>query len=175
MLCGKLTDVPVQVHAPPHPVLRHWLAIARSKDSPSPIFRSACAEIGRLLLYEATNNWLPTVDIVVKTPVGSAPSTIVDPTRPVKVRSGPSCKESSASKGADRCLVVQLIPILRAGLILLENAATMLPASQTFHVGYVRNEETLQVRCPLGQTLLHCSCAWAAATDPVTACRRAPT
>lgn len=39
----------------------------------------------------------------------------------------------------------QVIPILRAGLIMLEQAATMLPASQTFHVGYERNEETLQV------------------------------
>ena len=68
-------------------MLRHWLAIARSKESPSPIFRSACAEIGRLLLYEATNNWLPTLDVAIETPVGTAPSTVVDPTRPVKVLS----------------------------------------------------------------------------------------
>ena len=39
----------------------------------------------------------------------------------------------------------QVVPILRAGLVLLEQAATVLPNSQTFHVGYVRNEETLEV------------------------------
>ena len=74
------------MYAPPHPLIRHWLAIARSKESPSPIFRAACAEIGRLLLYEATNNWLPTVDLPVETPVGTATATIIDPSRPVKVR-----------------------------------------------------------------------------------------
>ena len=42
----------------------------------------------------------------------------------------------------------QVVPILRAGLVLLEQAATVLPNSQTFHVGYVRNEETLEVSLP---------------------------
>lgn len=39
----------------------------------------------------------------------------------------------------------QVVPILRAGLVLLEQAATMLPVTQTYHVGYVRNEDTLEV------------------------------
>jgi uracil phosphoribosyltransferase len=38
---------------------------------------------------------------------------------------------------------MQVIPILRAGLVLLEQAQQVLPAHQTFHVGYVRDEETL--------------------------------
>lgn len=42
----------------------------------------------------------------------------------------------------------QVVPILRAGLVLLEQAATVLPNSQTLHVGYVRNEETLEVCLP---------------------------
>ena len=42
-------------------------------------------------------------------------------------------------------IIGQVVPILRAGLVLLEQAATVLPNSQTFHVGYVRNEETLEV------------------------------
>ena len=42
----------------------------------------------------------------------------------------------------------QVVPILRAGLVLLEQAATVLPNSQTFDVGYVRNEETLEVSRP---------------------------
>ena len=38
-----------------------------------------------------------------------------------------------------------MVPILRAGLVLLEQAATVLPSSETYHVGYVRDETTLQV------------------------------
>jgi hypothetical protein len=48
----------------------------------------------------------------------------------------------------DRCfwsLLLQVVPILRAGLVLLEQAATLLPASETYHLGYVRDDETLQV------------------------------
>jgi uracil phosphoribosyltransferase len=40
---------------------------------------------------------------------------------------------------------VQVIPILRAGLVLLEQSATLLPASETYHLGYVRDDETLKV------------------------------
>lgn len=43
-------------------------------------------------------------------------------------------------------LYMQVIPILRAGLVLLEQAATLLPASETYHLGYVRDDDTLQVR-----------------------------
>ena len=40
---------------------------------------------------------------------------------------------------------MQVVPILRAGLVLVEQIATVLPSQETFHVGYARNEETLQV------------------------------
>ncbi len=43
-------------------------------------------------------------------------------------------------------VVLQVVPVLRAGLVLLEQAFTVLPASQTFHVGYARDESTLEVR-----------------------------
>ena len=50
----------------------------------------------------------------------------------------------SCAKG---CVVVrQVVPILRAGLVLLEQATTVLPASETYHVGYVRDESTLKAR-----------------------------
>ena len=55
-------------------------------------------------------------------------------------------------------LFVQVVPILRAGLVLLEQAATVLPNSQTLHVGYVRNEETLEVSIP-GALPASCYCA----------------
>ena len=44
-----------------------------------------------------------------------------------------------------------MVPVLRAGLVLLENASTLLPASQTFHVGYARDETTLQSTCYLNK------------------------
>ena len=42
-----------QVHVPPHPLVGHWLATLRSDMTPTPVFRSAMAELGRLLVYEA--------------------------------------------------------------------------------------------------------------------------
>lgn len=51
-------------------------------------------------------------------------------------------------------LCLQLVPILRAGLVLLEQTSTLLPAQQTYHVGLVRNEETLQARFLAQQPLL---------------------
>lgn len=52
----------VQVYVPSHPLAKHWLAVARNRLAPSPVFRSALAELGRVLIYEATNEWLPTRD-----------------------------------------------------------------------------------------------------------------
>lgn len=50
------------VIVPPHPLVKHWMAIARSKDTPGPIFRNAIAELGHILIYEASRDWLPTMD-----------------------------------------------------------------------------------------------------------------
>ena len=47
---------------PSHPLVKHWLAVARNRLSPPPIFRSALAELGRVLIYEAAHDWLPTID-----------------------------------------------------------------------------------------------------------------
>lgn len=116
------------VYVPPHPLVKHWLAVARNASTPPAMFRNACAELGRILIYEAVREFLPTVEAQVETPVGTADVEFVDPTKPVKV-----------------------IPILRAGLILLELAGTVLPASETYHVGYVRDEETLQARSYLNK------------------------
>jgi len=103
------------VYVPPHPLVKHWVAVARNKDTPSPIFRSALAELGRILVYEAARDWLPTVQGQVETPLALADVEVVDTSRPVKV-----------------------VPILRAGLTLLEDVATVLPAQQTFHLGVAR-------------------------------------
>ena len=54
--------------------------------TPPPIFRAAIAELGRILVYEAGRDWLPTMEQQVASPVGIADATFVDPTQPVKVR-----------------------------------------------------------------------------------------
>lgn len=109
------------VHVPPHPLIGHWLATLRSDMTPTPVFRAAMAELGRLLVYEAARDWLPTMEVELNSPCGPAEGSIVDVSKPVKV-----------------------VPILRAGLVPLEQISTVLPAYETYHVGLVRNEETLE-------------------------------
>eukprot|EP00887_Chlorella_sp_A99_P004099 scaffold23.g4099.t1 len=116
------------IYVPPHPLIKHWVAVLRNKGTPTPLFRSAAAELGRLLVYEAARDWLPTIDGQVETPEGVADVTFIDPTHPVKV-----------------------VPVLRAGLVLLEAAAAVLPAVETFHVGYTRDEATLEATCYLNK------------------------
>lgn len=75
-----------QVYVPSHPLIKHWLAVARNKLSPSPVFRSALAELGRLLIYEASQqDWLPVLEGQAETPCGVADVTFLDPSRRVKV------------------------------------------------------------------------------------------
>ncbi len=76
-----------QVYVPPHPLVKHWLAILRNAATPNPMFRAACAELGRVLIYEAVREFLPTVQAEVMTPLGPTEVEFVDPTKPVKVRS----------------------------------------------------------------------------------------
>ncbi|KAG2429517.1 hypothetical protein HXX76_010752 [Chlamydomonas incerta] len=117
------------VYSPPHPLIKHWLAILRSNFTPPPMFRSATAELGRLLIYEAMREFQPTVEQQVETPLGAiADATICDPDQPIKV-----------------------VPILRAGLVLLEQAQQVLPFHQTYHVGYVRDPTTLKATAYLNK------------------------
>lgn len=103
------TPAPLQIYVPPHPLVKHWLAVLRTKQTPSSIFRAAAsgergsqcvpcvehrssateglpaAELGRILIYEAAREWLPTVDGQVETPLGVADATFVDIAQPIKV------------------------------------------------------------------------------------------
>ncbi|KAJ8747137.1 hypothetical protein K2173_001694 [Erythroxylum novogranatense] len=109
------------VFVPPHPLIKHWVSVLRNEQTPCPIFKNALAELGRLLMYEASRDWLPTVTGEIQSPMGVASVEFVDPREPVAV-----------------------IPILRAGLALAEHAASILPATKTYHLGVSRDEETLQ-------------------------------
>ncbi|XHR83587.1 MAG: uracil phosphoribosyltransferase [Gloeotrichia echinulata GP01] len=118
----------LHIYVPPHPLIKHWLAVARDAATPSVLFRSAMTELGRWLTYEAARDWLPTQEITVESPLDSCPGTVIDPSVPVAV-----------------------VPILRAGLGLLEGAQTLLPLASIYHLGLVRNEETLEPTCYLNK------------------------
>ncbi|KAG2685890.1 hypothetical protein I3760_10G147300 [Carya illinoinensis] len=109
------------VFVPPHPLIKHWVSVLRNVQTPCPIFRNAMAELGRLLLYEASRDWLPTVNGEIQSPMGVASVEFIDPREPMVV-----------------------VPILRAGLTLAEHASSILPATKTYHLGLSRDEETLQ-------------------------------
>jgi uracil phosphoribosyltransferase len=111
----------LRVYVPPHPLIKHWLAVARDEATPSVLFRSAMTELGRWLTYEAIRDWLPTLETQVNTPLAPSAATFVNPEVPIAV-----------------------VPILRAGLSLLEGAQALLPLASIYHIGVVRNEETLE-------------------------------
>ncbi|MEA5515396.1 uracil phosphoribosyltransferase [Nodularia sp. UHCC 0506] len=118
----------LRVYVPPHPLIKHWLAVARDAATPSVLFRSAITELGRWLTYEAAREWLPTLETMVQSPLDSCPATLINPEVPVAV-----------------------VPILRAGLGLLEGAQSLLPLASIYHLGLVRNEETLEASCYLNK------------------------
>jgi len=118
----------LRVYVPPHPLIKHWLGVARDAATPSVLFRSAMTELGRWLTYEAVRDWLPTEETTVQTPLAPCPVTLINPEIPVAV-----------------------VPILRAGLALLEGAQTLLPLASVYHLGLVRDEETLQPSCYLNK------------------------
>jgi uracil phosphoribosyltransferase len=111
----------LRVYVPPHPLIQHWLAVARDRDTPPVLFRSAMTEMGRWLTYEAIREWLPTLDTQVNTPLAPSAATFINPQMPTAI-----------------------VPILRAGLALMEGAQALLPLASVYHIGVVRNEETLE-------------------------------
>jgi uracil phosphoribosyltransferase len=118
----------LRVFVPPHPLIKHWLGVARDVNTPSSLFRTAMTELGRWLTYEAAREWLPTFDTTVETPLAPCPATFINPEVPTMI-----------------------VPILRAGLALMEGAQSVLPLASVYHLGYVRNEETLEASCYLNK------------------------
>jgi uracil phosphoribosyltransferase len=108
--------MPVVVTAD-HPVVAHRLAALRDRDTPNAAFRAALAELSMLLVYEATRS-VPTVDVTVTTPLGPAAGR--------RVGAAPL-----------------LVPVLRAGLGMLDGALRLLPEAQVGFVGLKRDETTL--------------------------------
>jgi uracil phosphoribosyltransferase len=118
----------LRVYVPDHPLIKHWLAVARDAQTPTVLFRSAMTELGRWLTYEASRYWLPTEEASITTPLADCSATFINPSMPIAV-----------------------IPILRAGLALLDGAQTMLPLASVYHLGLVRDHQTLEVTCYLNK------------------------
>ena len=107
------------VHVLDHPLIQHKLAILRSKNTSVKEFRELIREISGLMCYEATRN-LPTMEVEVETPVAVA-----------------KCKMLAGKKLA-------IIPILRAGLGMVDNMVDMIPSAKIGHIGLYRDPETHQ-------------------------------
>lgn len=112
---------------PGHPLLCESLAICRDQTTPTPRFRAAVSDIARFLAYEATRDWLPTLDDEVETPLG------------VKAR----------ARRLDSAAAVEIVPILRAGLAMVDGVLSLLPEAKILHVGYRRDEDTAHAVCYL--------------------------
>jgi len=120
----------LRVYVPSHPLIKHWLAVARDASTPPVLFRAAMAELGRWLTYEAARDWLPTLDVTVETPLADCPATLVNGEAPIAV-----------------------VPVLRAGLTLLKEIEAVVPsaAMAVYHVGFARDEATLEASCYLNK------------------------
>lgn len=100
----------LRVVVPPHPLIGHWLTMLRDRRTPSPLFASAMAELGRWLTYEACRDWLPHRRQPVETPLAETEGTVVDPE-----------------------ISLLAIPLLNQGLGLWQGAQPVLPAAVVAH------------------------------------------
>ncbi len=107
-----------RIYISSHPLVQHKLALLRSRDTEPKKFRELVREISTLLVYEATAD-LETEPVEVQTPLALAP-------------------------GRKLAGEIGLIPILRAGLGMVEGAWLMLPGAEVWHIGLSRDEHTLQ-------------------------------
>lgn len=102
-----------------HPLIQHKLTIIRDQNTGTKSFREVVDEIARLMAYEITRD-MPLEDVEIETPVAKA-----------------TMKQISGKK-------VALIPILRAGLGMVDGMLDLIPAAKVGHVGLYRDPETLE-------------------------------
>lgn len=108
----------MKVHVANHPLISHKLTVLRDERTDSPTFRRLVEELVTLLAYEATRE-VRTQTVTVKTPVTVTQGTKLSEPRPV------------------------VVPILRAGLGMLEGMVRLIPTAEVGFLGMVRDEKTL--------------------------------
>ena len=119
------------VHIMDHPLIHHKLAVLRNKETPVKEFRDLINEISGLMCYEATRN-LPTMDVEVETPVATA-----------------KCKMLAGKKLA-------IVPILRAGLGMVDALVDLIPSAKIGHIGLYRDpvtHEPVEYYCKLPEDI----------------------
>ncbi len=102
-----------------HPLIQHKLSILRNKETSSMEFRALISEISTLMCYEATRD-LPLEEVEIETPI---------------------CKMTAKHISGKKLAIV---PILRAGLGMVEGISSLIPAARIGHIGLYRDEETLK-------------------------------
>ncbi len=108
-----------KVHIFDHPLIQHKLSIMRDKNTGTKEFRELLDEISMLMVYEITRD-LPTETVNVETPLGWTKTNVL---------SG---------------MPIGIIPILRAGLGMVDGIQRLIPNAKVGHIGLYRDPETLQ-------------------------------
>ncbi|MGP9693436.1 uracil phosphoribosyltransferase [Brachybacterium sp. AOP25-B2-12] len=103
-----------------HPLVAHKLTVLRDRSTHSSVFRQLADELVTLLAYEATRN-VAVAPVEIETPVSGMTGTKLTNPKPM------------------------VVPILRAGLGMLDGMTRLLPTAEVGFLGMVRNEETLEV------------------------------
>ncbi|MFF1540630.1 uracil phosphoribosyltransferase [Microbacterium sp. NPDC058269] len=109
----------MRVHVADHPLITHKLSVLRDVRTPSPVFRQLTEELVTLLAYEATRN-VKVSPIEITTPVTTTMGVKISEPRPI------------------------VVPILRAGLGMLEGLVKLLPTAEVGFLGMVRDETTFE-------------------------------
>lgn len=109
----------IKVNILDHPLIQHKLTQIRQKETSTTQFRQMINEIGGLMVYEITRD-LPLEQIEIETPVAKTKANVI----------------------AGKKMVV--VPILRAGLGMVDGILQMIPSARIGHIGIFRDEETLQ-------------------------------
>ena len=101
-----------------HPLIQHKLTMIRDKNCGTKVFREVVDEIAMLMAYEVSRD-MPLEDVVIETPI-----------------------EESTQKHL--VVKVAIVPILRAGLGMVDGILELIPAAKVGHIGMYRDEETLE-------------------------------
>ena len=109
----------MRLHVADHPLVTHKLTVLRDENTPSPTFRALVEELMTLLAYEATRE-VRTEVVTIRTPVAETQGLAIASPRPL------------------------VVPILRAGLGMLEGMTKLVPTAEVGFLGMARDEETLQ-------------------------------
>ena len=108
-----------EVHVMDHPLIEHKISYIRSKDIGTKEFREVIGEIAQLMCYEATRD-LKMKEVEIETPVARTTGRVLDGKK------------------------LAIVPILRAGLGMVDGVLNLIPAAKVGHIGLYRDPETLE-------------------------------